>query len=176
VTERWIGVALAATSVGQLLLSEPMSRKTGEFGQRFFNNVIAGDKRNELGLPDEPERRSRLTDQVYSTAELAAAGATVLAAEVAAFAGLLATHIIAAQAEKAEAAWISGVAALIIITFAAGLVIQLLSAKLSKYVIGERVRRQKKTKSDEPSWRRRYSNNMSAAIGGYFSVSEGYIH
>ena len=161
-------MALAATSVGQLLLGELVSSKTGEFGQKYFNNIIASDTTNELGLPRQAEIRTRLTAEVYGTAQLAAAGATVLAAEVAAFAGLLATCIIAIQGRDAVAAWFTATAALVLILFFAALMVQLLNTKLSRYVVGEPERGHKKTRSDEPSLRRRALNNSRASIAGYF--------
>ena len=124
-------MAFAATSVGQLLVAELMSRKAGEFGKKYFDNIIAEGETNELGLPDSKEMRTRLTDEVFGTAQLAGAGATVLAAEIAAFAGLLATLIIAVQARKPAAAWVSGVAAVGVIFFAIGLIVQLLGVKLA---------------------------------------------
>jgi ABC-type multidrug transport system fused ATPase/permease subunit len=171
-TERWIGVALAATSVGQLVVAELISSKTGEFAKQYFSNTLADDKKkkkkNELGLPDNAALRQRLTDEVYSTAELAADGSSALAAGVAAFAGLIATCIISVQAKDASAAWISGVAALAIVFFVVALIVQLLKTKLNRYVVGEPRRDQKKTKDDEPSWRQRSTHNVRAAIAGYF--------
>ena len=167
-TERWVGVALAATSVGQLVVAELISPKTGEFAKQYFSNTLAKDRKNELGLPDNAALRQRLTDEVYSTAELAADGSSVLAAEVAAFAGLIATCIISVQAKNALAAWISGVAALAMVFFVVASIVQLLQTKLSRYVVGEPRRDQKKTKDDEPSWRRRSMHNVRAAIAGYF--------
>jgi hypothetical protein len=167
-TERWIGVALAATSVGQLVVAELISSKTGEFAKQYFSNTLADDKKNELGLPYNAALRQRLTDEVYTTAELAADGSSVLAAEVAAFAGLIATCIISVQAKDSSAAWISGVAALAAVFFVVALIVQLLKTKLSRYVVGEPRRDQKKTKDDEPSWRRRSTHNVRAAIAGYF--------
>jgi hypothetical protein len=171
VDERWIGVALAATSVGQLLVAELMSRKSGEFGKKYFDNIIAADKKNqknELGLPNNPAMRERLTDEVFGTAQLATAGATVLAAEIAAFAGLLATLIIAVQARKPAVAWVSGIAALGLVLFAIGVIVQLLGIKLSSYVVGKPAGRQKKTRSQESSAWRRLSNNVLAVVDGYF--------
>ena len=161
-------MALAATSVGQLFVAEVMSRKAGEFGKKYFDNIIAEDKQNELGLPESPEMRTRLTDEVFGTAQLAAAGATVLAAEIAAFAGLLATLIIAVQARKPAVAWVSGIAAVVIIFFGIGMIVQLLGVKLSSYVPGKSAGRKKKPKSQGWSVWQRLSNNVPAAVDGYF--------
>jgi hypothetical protein len=168
VVERWIGIALAATSVLQLLGAELMSRKTGEFGQKYFDDIIKTDENNELGLPAQPEQCKRLTSEVYRTAQLAADGATILAAEIAAIAGMVATFVITAQGKKPWAAWASGIATLVLVVLAVALIVQFLTAKLSRYVVGEPMHRWKKTKDEEPSAPRRLSNNVRAALSGYF--------
>lgn len=150
-----------------MLAAELMSHKTGEFGQRYFDSKIATDTSNELGLPAEPELRRRLLSEVYRTAQLAADGGAVLAAELAAIAGLVATLVIAVQSKKQWAAWTSGVAALLLILLAFSLLVQLLEAKLSRYVVGKPMSRWKKVKSDEPSAARRFFNNALVVISGY---------
>jgi hypothetical protein len=168
VLERWVGVALAATSVGQLVIAEWSSSKTGEFARKYFNRTIENDKQNELGLPREDAKKTRLLDELYRTAELSADGSSVLAAVAAAFAGLIVTCVISVQVNYTLSAWISGIAALLIGFFGVALIIQLLDAKLSRYVVGEQRRDQKQTKDEQPSWWRRSAHNMRAAIAGYF--------
>jgi hypothetical protein len=168
VLERWVGVALAATSVGQLVVAEWASSKTGEFARKHFNRTIENDTQNELGLPAEAAKKTRILDELYRTAELSADGSSVLAAELAAFAGLVVTCVIAIQVKYAADAWVSGIAALIIIPCGVTLIIHLLDANLSRYVIGEPRRDQRKTKNEEPSWWRRSAHNLRAAIVGCF--------
>jgi hypothetical protein len=168
VLERWVGVALAATSVGQLVVAEWASSKTGEFARKYFNRSIENDTQNELGLPSEPAKKTRLLDELYRTGELSADGSSVLAAELAAFAGLVVTCVITIQVKYAVEAWVSGIAALIIIGFSVTLIIQLLDANFSRFVVGESRRDQRKTKDEERSWWRRSAHNLRAVIVGYF--------
>jgi hypothetical protein len=167
VTERWISIALAATSVGQLLVAELVSPKTGGFGRKFFDNTIARDTNDELGLPTDSNKRNRLTSEVYGTAQLAADGAAVLAAEIAAVAALAVTVFVAVQGRTPWAAWTSGIAALVLILLGIALIVQLLDAKLSRYVVG-RPARWKKTKTQETSWWRRHFYNARLTVGKYF--------
>jgi hypothetical protein len=150
------------------MVAEIMSRKTGEFGRNYFNRIVERDPQNELGLPKDSDMQEELKTEMYTAAELAASGSTVMAIEVATFVGLVATTVIAVQAKEPGAAWVSGAASVIVVGFAMSLLVQLLQAKLSPYVVGEPVRRWKKSKDVEPSWRRRLSNNILAAIDGYF--------
>ena len=62
----------------------------------------------------------------------------------------------------------SGVAAVGVIFFAIGLIVQLLGVKLSSYVPGESAGRKKLLKGQGSSAWRRLSNNVLAAVGGYF--------
>lgn len=165
--QRWVGVSLAAVSVVQLLVAEFMSKKTGEFGKSYFDNLVSQDPDNELGLPTEPELQKQLKDEMYGAAELAAGGSTVLAVSVAALVGLIVTCVIAVQAKEHAAAWGTAAASVVLAFLAVSLLVQLFQVKLSRYAIGKPVGRWMKTKNEEPSWWRRWRNNVSAAVVGY---------